>query len=87
MYKGEAVLYRTLTSLTDEEIIFIMKEIFDTDTVTNIVRFEEQQYIECDIHITDCEDGTPFYDTIELSEFDISTHDFIKNFARILRLL
>lgn len=72
--------YRKLTDLTDEEITFIMKEVFETDTVTSIVRDEKWQRIDCDIHIMDYEDGSPLYDTITLdsasADYPLSTHDF-----------
>ena len=74
------IKYRKLTDLTDEEVEYIMQDIFATDTVTNIVRFERSDSIDCDIHLMDYDDGSPHYDTITLcnsdDEFPLSTSEF-----------
>lgn len=70
------IKYRKLTDLTDAEVEFIMKDIFDTDTVTEIVRFERNNCIECDIHIMDNDDETPFYDRMTLEETELYTDSF-----------
>lgn len=67
--------YREFMSLTDEEIIFIMKEIFPyTSRVDNIRRDEKWKRISCDIYIM--EEEPDFADEIQLDESGISTHDF-----------
>jgi hypothetical protein len=73
--------YREFLDLTDEEIIFIIKEIFpDTPRVDNIIRDKKWNRISCDIYIM--EEYPDYADTLDLevpsmSEPDgISTHDF-----------
>ena len=67
--------YREFMSLTDEEIIFIMKEIFPyTSRVDNIQRDEKWKRISCDIYIM--EEEPDFADEIQLDESGMTTHDF-----------
>lgn len=49
--------YRDFLSLTDEEIKFIVKDIFDAENVENIQRDRENQKITCDITTGGWSDG------------------------------
>lgn len=67
--------YREFLDLTDEEIEFIIKEIFPyTRCVNNIERDKESNQISCDIYIM--EEYHEFGDTLDLSLNGIDTHDF-----------
>jgi hypothetical protein len=44
--------YRKLVDLTDEEIIFIVQDIFSPKEISNIVRSDEDNEIICDITMT-----------------------------------
>lgn len=67
--------YREFLDLTDEEIEFIIKEIFPyTRCVNNIERDKESNQISCDIYIM--EEYPEFGDTLDLSLNGIDTHDF-----------
>ena len=72
--------YRDFMSLTDDEIIFIITDIFPyTKKVDNIVRDQKSRCISCDIYIMD--EYPEYADTLDLtvpSGYDqgIATHDF-----------
>lgn len=73
--------YRPFLSLSNEEIEFIIKEIFpNTPRVDNIVRNEKTETISCDIYIM--EEYPDFADTLDLTvpsirdPEGITTHDF-----------
>ena len=72
--------YRDFMSLTDDEIIFIITDIFPyTKKVDNIVRDQKSQYISCDIYIMD--EYPEYADTLDLTvprgyDQGIATHDF-----------
>ena len=66
--------YRDFLSLTDEEIAFIIKDIFDTPRVDNIERDEKWDRISCDIYIM--EEYPHIADTLNLFPNEITTGDF-----------
>lgn len=53
--------YREFLSLTDDEIRFIVNDIFNTEKIENIVRNEDEQTITCDITTDGWEDGDSSY--------------------------
>lgn len=67
--------YREFPSLTDEEIEFIIRDIFPyTKDVNNIKRDKDSDMIYCDIYIM--EEYPNLSDTLHLSLNDITTYDF-----------
>lgn len=74
------MFYRKLTDLTNEEIEFILKDIFETSRVENITRDEKYQRIRCNIFIV--EEEPDYADEIELCvpngsrSYGINAHDF-----------
>lgn len=67
--------YRELLDLTDEEIIFIIKDIFPyTSRVDNIEKDRKSNTISCDIYIM--EEYPDYADMLDLSLNGIETHDF-----------
>lgn len=76
--------YREFLDLTDEEIEFIIKEIFPyTRCVNNIERDKESNQISCDIYIM--EEYPEFGDTLDLSLNGIDTHDFVLTSKELLK--
>lgn len=73
--KKAPIEYREFMDLTDEEIVFAMKDIFSTDRVDNIERDEKWQQIHCDIYIM--EEEPDFPDTMCLDLQEITTSDFL----------
>ena len=75
------MMYREFFDLTDDEIIFIIRDIFpNTSNVNNIKRDFDGSNIYCDIYIM--EDCPDYADTIALTipsgfEPGITTHDFV----------
>lgn len=75
------MMYREFFDLTDDEIIFIIRDIFpNTSNVNNIKRNFDGSNIYCDIYIM--EDCPDYADTIALTipsgfEPGITTHDFV----------
>lgn len=73
--------YRELTDLTDDEITFIVNEIFHPKKIENIARDEKCKEITCDITTT-WGDGTvedPYTDItdeIGLTENELGVYDF-----------
>ena len=69
--------YRDFLELTDEEIVFIMKEIFpNAFRVDNVERDKKWRRISCDIYIM--EEEPDFADEIEFdANGNMSTHDFM----------
>ena len=72
--------YRELLDLSDEEIIFIMKDIFDTPKVDGIERDGQSNTITCNIYIM--EEYPDYADEIELTlpgilRNSMETHDFV----------
>lgn len=78
--------YREFLSLTDEEIIFIMKEIFsNTSRVDNIERDEKWNKISCNIYIMDEEPD--FADEIEFdANGNMDTKDFMITYDEEFKL-
>lgn len=72
--------YRNFMDLTDEEIEFIIKDIFPyTSRVDNIERDVKWNRISCDIYIMEEYPDIPDTLDLELPSFDscgITTHDF-----------
>ena len=69
------IKYREFLDLTDEEIIFIIKEIFpDTTKVDNIERDTTWERISCNIYIMEEYPHIP--DTLTCTINGIETHDF-----------
>lgn len=67
--------YREFLDLTDEEITFIIKDIFPyTSRVDNIERNQRSNTISCDIYII--EEYPDYAYTLDLSLSGIETHDF-----------
>lgn len=66
--------YRDFLSLTDEEIAFIIKDIFETPRVDHIERDEKWDRISCDIYIM--EDYPDYADSLNLFPNEITTGDF-----------
>lgn len=67
--------YREFLDLTDEEITFIIKDIFPyTSRVDNIERDQRSDTISCDIYIM--EEYPDYADVLDLSLSGIETHDF-----------
>lgn len=67
--------YIELLDLTDEEIIFIIKDIFPyTSRVDNIERDRKSNSISCDIYIMD--EYPDYADMLDLTLDGIETHDF-----------
>lgn len=76
--------YRPFLDLTDEEIIFIIKEIFpDTAKVDNIERDVVWEQISCDIYIMEEHPHIP--DTLTCTVDGIETHDFELDDDEILK--
>lgn len=76
--------YREFLDLTDEEIEFIIKEIFPyTRCVNNIERDKESNQISCDIYIM--EEYPEFGDTLDLSLNGIDAHDFVLTSKELLK--
>lgn len=67
--------YRDILDLTDEEIVFIIKDIFPyTSRVNNIERDQRSNTISCDIYII--EECPDYADKLDLNLNGIETHDF-----------
>lgn len=76
--------YREFLDLTDEEIKFIIKDIFPyTRKVDNIKRDKKWNQMSCDIYIM--EEYPNFSDTLNLSLNTIKTHDFILTDGELLK--
>lgn len=77
---GYLIQYREFMELTDEEIIFIIKEIFpDTTRVDNITRDIKWNRISCNIYIMPEYPDIPDELDLELPSWEscgITTHDF-----------
>lgn len=68
--------YMEFMDLTDDEIIFIIKDIFPTTSkVDNINRCVKWNTISCDIYIV--EEYPDYADTLDLDLTGIESHDFI----------
>lgn len=67
--------YRKFLDLTDEEIKFIINDIFHPIKVDNIQRDGKSNIISCDIYIM--EEYPEFADTLDLYINKIITHDFL----------
>ncbi len=75
---------REFLSLTDEEIKFIIKDIFPyTKEINNIERDKKWNRISCDIYIM--EEYPEYADTLDLSLENIKTHDFMLTNDEILK--
>ena len=73
--------YREFLDLTDEEIEFIIKDIFPyTRCVNDIERYKESNQMSCSIYILEEYPDIP--DTLDLSLEGIETHDFELNEKR-----
>ena len=76
--------YREFLSLTDEEIKYIVRDIFPyTKDINNIERDERYDIISCDIYIM--EEYPEYADTLDLSLTDIKTHDFTLTNGEVLK--
>lgn len=77
---GCLMQYREFMDLTDEEIIFIIKDIFpDTTKVDNIIRDTKWNRISCNIYIIPEYPDIPDELDLELPSWEscgITTHDF-----------
>lgn len=77
---GEEMVYREFMDLTDDEIKYIIKDIFPyTTKIDNIIRDPQFNQISCDIYIMEEYPDIP--DTLDLTvpafgEEGITTHDF-----------
>lgn len=67
--------YKEFLDLTDEEIEFIINDIFHPIKVDNIQRNKKCNSISCDIYIM--EEYPEFADTLDLYVNKIMTHDFL----------
>lgn len=74
--------YREFNSLTDEEIKFIMNDIFSPMKIDNIVRVSNDE-IDVDIHIM--EEEPDFADTIWLYQHEMGTHNFCITYEENLK--
>lgn len=83
------IKYRDFLSLTDEEIIYIIKEIFSyTKRVDNITRNNKQNIISCNIYIMDeypdFPDELKLYlpedetESIQTNDFELSSEELLK---------
>lgn len=76
----EEMVYREFMDLTDDEIKYIIKDIFPyTTKIDNIIRDPQFNQISCDIYIMEEYPDIP--DTLDLmvpafGEEGITTHDF-----------
>ncbi len=71
------MVYRELTSLTNDEIRFIVNDIFHPKKITNIKRYKKTNCITCDITTT--WDGDEGEDDIEIvDEVELKTPSFIE---------
>lgn len=69
------IKYREFMDLTDDEIIFIIKDIFPTTPkVDNIHRDVKWNTMSCDVYIM--EECPDYADTLDLNLTGIETHDF-----------
>lgn len=76
--------YREFLDLTDEEIEFIIKDIFTyTRCVNDIERYKESNQMSCSIYILEEYPDIP--DTLDLSLEGIETHDFELNKKELLK--
>lgn len=76
--------YREFLDLTDEEIKFIIKDIFPyTRCVNDIQRDKESNQMSCSIYILEEYPDIP--DTLDLSLEGIETHDFELNKKELLK--
>ena len=73
--KQEAPTSISRSSSPDEEITFIIKEIFPTNRVDHIERDKTWGLISCDIYIMESCPDIP--DTLTLDQAEITTHDFL----------
>lgn len=75
--------YRDFLDSPDEEITFIIKEIFPTNRVDHIERDKTWGLISCDIYIMESCPDIP--DNITLDQAEITTHDFILTTEEIFK--
>lgn len=78
------IKYREFLDLTDEEIEFVINDIFPyTKQINNIERDKKWNRISCDIYIM--EEYPEYADTLDLSLNTIETHDFILTDEELLK--
>ena len=78
------IKYREFLDLTDEEIEFVINDIFPyTKQINNIERDKKWNRISCDIYIM--EECPEYADTLDLSLNTIETHDFILTDEELLK--
>ena len=73
--KENIMQYRDFLDLTDEEITFIVKELFQTKRVDHIERDKKLGFITCDIYIMEEYPDIP--DTLTMDQTEITTNDFL----------
>ena len=78
------IKYREFLDLTDEEIEFVINDIFPyTKQINNIERDKKWNRISCDIYIM--EEYPEYADTLDLSLNTIETRDFILTDKELLK--
>lgn len=78
------IKYREFLDLTDEEIEFVINDIFPyTKQINNIERDKKWNRISCDIYIM--EEYPEYADTLDLSLNTIETRDFILTDGELLK--
>ena len=78
------IKYREFLDLTDEEIEFVINDIFPyTKQINNIERDKKWNRISCDIYIM--EEYPEYADTLDLSLNTVETHDFILTDEELLK--